>query len=74
MRVEGDYHIGCFQTSLVFFVNKSNKGSEKFRRFIQKKSLNREISELKGKGHEPSRAENSSARATAQASSARAHH
>ena len=32
------------------------------------------ISELKGKGHEPSRAENSSARATAWASSARAHH
>jgi hypothetical protein len=32
------------------------------------------IFELKGKGHEPSRAENSSARATAQASSARAHH
>ena len=32
------------------------------------------ISELKGKGHEPSQAENSSAQATARASSARAHH
>ena len=30
--------------------------------FCQFSSLNREISELKGKGHEPSRAENSSAR------------
>ena len=33
-------------------------------------SLNREISELNGKGHEPSRAENCSA----QASSAQTHH
>ena len=32
------------------------------------------ISKLKGKGHEPSQAENSSARATAQASLAWAHH
>ena len=37
-------------------------------------SLNREIPELEGKGHEPSRAENCSARALARASSARAHH
>jgi hypothetical protein len=36
--------------------------------------LHRKISKLKGKGHEPSRAENSSAQATAQASLARAHH
>ena len=37
-------------------------------------SLNREIPKLGGKGHEPSRAENSSARVLAWASSARAHH
>ena len=36
--------------------------------------LNREISELNGKGHEPSRAENCSARALAWATSARTHH
>ena len=37
-------------------------------------SLNRENPELEGKGAEPSRAENCSARALARASSARAHH
>ena len=60
--------------------------SEKFRRLAKKESgkkglvfcrfssLSREIPELEGKGHEPSRAENCSARALARASSARAHH
>ena len=37
-------------------------------------SLNRENPELEGKGHEPSRAENCSARALAQPSLARTHH
>ena len=70
-----------FQTRLFSFVYVSE--SEKFRivtknamdaDFCRFSSLHREISELKGKGHEPSRAENSSARAMARASSARAHH
>ena len=43
-------------------------------RICQFSSLHREIYDLKGKGHEPSRAENSSARATARVSSVRAHH
>ena len=53
------------------FVQGHREKSLVFCRFL---SLNGEISELEGKGHEPSRAENCSARALARASSARAHH
>ena len=42
--------------------------------FCRFSSLHRKISKLKGKGHEPSQAENSLARDTARASSVGAHH